>query len=195
MLLDNLQFLIEVKNKLEAGDVLEFISPIARHTILLRVYDFERAETGEKVDAVHGGTKTVVRLPFSLFDHEDTSDLKAWFPEYSVMRKERALTDEQWKRIKFDKLTQEAEIKGQPNDAAYQKRRDALVASIQEGGNATRFKTNRVGTDGCCGKGCNGCMMFWQDDLYAKAREEVLKRKQGELLSRAEASAMKGAAE
>ncbi len=188
-------FLVEVKNKLESGDVLEFISPIARHTILLRVYEFERADNSETVQVVHGGTKTVIRLPFSLFDHEDKDDLKTWFPEYSVMRKERALTDEQWKRIKFDKLTQEAEIKGQQNNAAYQKRRDALVASIQEGGNQTRFKTNRVGTDGCCGKGCNGCMMFWQDDLYAKARDEVLKRKQGELLSRAEASAMKGAAE
>ncbi len=188
-------FLVEVKNKLVPGDVLEFISPIARHTILLRIYNFEHAESGEITDDVHGGTKTVIRLPFSLFDHEDTDDLNAWFPEFSVMRKERALTDEQWKRIKFDKLTQEAEVKGKPNDTAYQKRRDALVASIQEGGNETRFKTNRVGTDGCCGKGCNGCMMFWQDDLYAKARDKVLKRKQGELLSRAEATAMKGAAE
>ncbi len=185
-------FLVEVKNKLEAGDVVEFISPIARHTILLRMYDFERADNGDKATVVHGGTKTVIRIPFSAFDHEDIDDLTRWFPEYSVLRKERALTDEQWKRIKFDKYTQGAEIKGAANDDAYAKRRDALVESIEAGGNEKRFKTNRVGTDGCCGKGCNGCMMFWQDDLYAKAREEVLTRKQGELLSRAEATAMKG---
>ena len=185
-------FLVEVKNKLEAGDVVEFISPIARHTILLRMYDFERADNGDKATVVHGGTKTVIRIPFSAFDHEDIDDLTRWFPEYSVLRKERALTDEQWKRIKFDKYTQSAEIKGAANDDAYAKRRDALVESIEAGGNEKRFKTNRVGTDGCCGKGCNGCMMFWQDDLYAKARDEVLARKQGELLSRAEATAMKG---
>ena len=185
-------FFVEVKNRLEAGDVVEFISPIARHTILLRMYDFERADNGDRATVVHGGTKTVIRIPFSAFDHEDIDDLTRWFPENSVLRKERALTDEQWKRIKFDKYTQSAEIKGAANDDAYAKRRDALVESIETGGNEKRFKTNRVGTDGCCGKGCNGCMMFWQDDLYAKAREEVLTRKQGELLSRAEATAMKG---
>ena len=31
-------------------------------------------------------------------------------------------------------------------------------------------------------------MMFWQDDQYMRAREVLLKRKQGEQLTRAEAT-------
>ncbi len=192
-------FLVEVKNKLEAGEVLDFVSPIARETVLLRMYDFENAETGEKRDVIHGGTRTTIRIPFSLFDHEDPAELRARFPQYSVMRKERALADEQWARIRLDKLTQGLEVSGKDNPAAYAKRRDALVDKIEENtGGSTggrRFKTNRIGVEGCCGKGCNGCMMFWEDDQYARAREVLLKRKQGEQLTRAEATEFKLPAE
>ncbi len=181
-------FLVEVKNKLEAGEVLDFVSPIARETVLLRMYDFEDAATGEKKDVIHGGTRTTIRIPFSLFDHEDPEVLRARFPQYSVMRKERALTEEQWARIRLDKLTQGLEINGKENEKAYSKRRDELVEKIEENTNDRRFKTNRVGVEGCCGKGCNGCMMFWQDDQYARAREVLMKRKQGEQLTRAEAA-------
>ncbi|MEP4034951.1 U32 family peptidase C-terminal domain-containing protein [Pseudophaeobacter sp.] len=184
-------FHVEVKNKLVAGEVLEFVSPIARETVLLRVYDFENAATGKRTEVVQGSTKTVIRLPFTLFDHEDIEDLKARFPQYSVMRKERALSEEQWNRVRFDKLTQGLEITGKENPKAYAKRRDALAKSIEEDGNERRFKTNRVGVEGCCGKGCNGCMIFWQDNQYARAREVLLKRKQGQQLSRAEANDLK----
>ncbi len=186
-------FLVEVKNKLEPGEVLEFISPIARETVLLRMYNFEDATTGQKKDVVHGGTKTTIRVPFALFDHEDLDELRARFPQYSVLRKEKALTDEQWNRVRFDKLTQGMEISGKQNPKAYEKRRDALAESIDASGNEKRFKTNRVGTEGCCGKGCNGCMIFWEDDQYLRAREVLLKRKQGELLTRAEATLLKEA--
>lgn len=184
-------FLVEVKNKLEPGDVLDCVSPISRETVLLRVYDFERASDGAKLDVVHGSTKTVIRLPFSLFDHEDPDDLRARFPVYSVLRKERALTDEHWSRIRFDKLVQGLETSGRDNPAAYARRREDLVEKIDRDGTARRFKTNRVGTEGCCGKGCNGCLIFWQDDKYALAREVLSKRKQGEQLSRREAAALK----
>ncbi|AXT28035.1 peptidase U32 [Ruegeria sp. AD91A] len=184
-------FLVEVKNKLEPGDVLDFVSPISRETVLLRVYDFERASDNARVDAVHGSTKTVIRLPFTLFDHEDTDDLRTRFPIYSVLRKERALTDEHWSRIRFDKQVQGLETSGRDNPAAYARRRDELVEKIGEDGNERRFKTNRIGTEGCCGKGCNGCLIFWQDDKYALAREVLSKRKQGEQLSRREATELK----
>ena len=184
-------FLVEVKNKLEPGDVLDFVSPISRETVLLRVYEFERASDGARLDVVHGSTKTVIRLPFALFDHEDPDDLRARFPVYSVLRKERALTDEHWSRIRFDKLVQGLETSGRDNPAAYARRRDELVEKIGQDGTERRFKTNRVGTEGCCGKGCNGCLIFWQDDKYALAREVLSKRKQGEQLSRREAASLK----
>lgn len=184
-------FLIEVKNKLEAGDVLEFVSPIARETILLRAYDFEEAATGKRLDVVHGSTKTAIRIPFDLFDHEELDDLKTLFPVYSVLRKERALTEEQWSRIRLDKLTQGLETSGKDNPKAYARRRDSLIENIGDASEERRFKTNRVGTEGCCGRGCNGCLIFWQDDQYAKARDALLRRKQGEQLSREEAKTLK----
>ncbi len=184
-------FLVEVKNKLEPGDVLDFVSPISRETVLLRVYGFERAHDGARLDVVHGSTKTIIRLPFTLFDHEDIDDLRARFPVYSVLRKERALTDEHWSRIRFDKLVQGLETSGRDNPKAYTRRRDELVEKIGEDGNERRFKTNRIGTEGCCGKGCNGCLIFWQDEKYALAREVLSKRKQGEQLSRQEATELK----
>lgn len=184
-------FHVAVKNKLEAGEVLDFVSPISRDTVLLRMYEFELV-SGEVKDAVHGGAQATIRVPFALFDHEDIDDLKARFPAYSVMRKEKALSKEQWNRVKFDKLVQGLETTGKRNEPAYEKRRDALADAVAEKAAGRKFKTNRVGTDGCCGKGCNGCLIFWEDDTYARAREALLTRKHGEQLSRAEAKALKG---
>ena len=184
-------FHVAVKNKLEAGEVLDFVSPISRETVLLRMYEFELL-SGEIKTAVHGGAQATIKVPFALFDHEDIEDLKARFPAYSVLRKEKPLTTEQWNRVKFDKLVQGLETGGKRNEPAYAKRRDALAESVAENTSERRFKTNRVGVDGCCGKGCNGCLIFWQDDTYARAREALLTRKHGEQLSRAEAKALKG---
>ena len=184
-------FHVAVKNKLEAGEVLDFVSPLSRETVLLRMYEFELV-SGEIKDAVHGGAQATIKVPFSLFDHEDLDDLKARFPVYSVLRKAKALTTEQWNRVKFDKLVQGLETGGKRNEKAYEKRRDALAESVAENTSERRFKTNRVGVEGCCGKGCNGCLIFWEDDTYARAREALQTRKHGEQLSRAEAKALKG---
>ncbi|TNE36114.1 MAG: hypothetical protein EP347_11860, partial [Alphaproteobacteria bacterium] len=43
-------------------------------------------------------------------------------------------------------------------------------------------KSPRYGVEGCCGKGCNGCLVFWHDPAYAKAREKLSAKKQGEKL-------------
>ena len=186
-------FHVAVKNKLEAGEVLDFVSPLSRETVLLRMYEFELV-SGEVKDAVHGGAQATIKVPFALFDREDIDDLKARFPVYSVLRKEKALSKEQWNRVKFDKLVQGLETSGKRNEPAYEKRRDALADAVAEKASERKFKTNRVGTDGCCGKGCNGCLIFWEDDTYARAREALLTRKHGEQLSRAEAKALKGPA-
>ncbi len=180
-------FHVMVKNKLEAGEVLEFVSPLCRDTVLLRLYDFEDAQTGEVMQIVQGGAQTIIRIAFDLFDHEDKETLKSLFPEFTILRKEKALDEEQWSRVKFDKLTQNLEITRKRDEPAYNKGRGRLLAAMDADAVERRFKTNRVGVEGCCGKGCNGCMIFWHDASYAKAREILLKRKQGEQLSRLEA--------
>jgi putative protease len=52
---------------------------------------------------------------------------------------------------------------------------------------AATFRTPRFGVEGCCGRGCNGCLPFWHDEKYAKAREILRGKKMGERLSAAEA--------
>ena len=133
----------------------------------------------------------MIRLPFSLFEHEDIDDLRRNFPPFTVLRKERALSEEQWKRLQLDKTALAMEVKDSTNETAYRRRRDALVQAIDADTNTRRFKTNRKGTEGCCGKGCNGCMIFWQDDMYAHARDVLRQRKQGAMLSKAEAADLK----
>jgi putative protease len=46
----------------------------------------------------------------------------------------------------------------------------------------TGHRAPKQGIESCCGKGCNGCLMFWQDDKYAKAREKMKSKKIGEML-------------
>ncbi len=182
-------FFVTVKNRLEAGEVLEFVSPLCRDTVLLRAYCFQNAATGETMQLVQGGAQTTIFFPFALFDHEDREELRARFPEFTVLRKEKELSQEQWNRVQFDKLALRQESRQQRDETAYAASRDKLLASMDEDAAARRIKSNRIGTKGCCGRGCNGCMIFWQDESYSKARAALLKRKQGEQLSRREAKA------
>ena len=49
--------------------------------------------------------------------------------------------------------------------------RDDLKESQSGDPRPTRYKAARLGKEGCCGKGCNGCLIFTHDPAYAKARE------------------------
>jgi U32 family peptidase len=181
-------FFIEAKNKLEAGDVLEFVPPVTsgpngRETILLRIYEFERVKTGKVVEVINPGHETLFRLPFSAFDREDIATLQNRIPANTIIRKERSLTQEQWDRLKLDTETRLIEAdKG--SDEAYAARRENLQQSQAEADSSRRPRTPRLGVEGCCGKGCNGCLVFWHDPVYEKARTLLAKKKQGEMFDR-----------
>lgn len=173
-------FIIEGKNKLEASDVLEFVPPNDRDTILLRLYEFEHAKTGEIRSVINGGHDSYFRVPFAVFDQEDLTTLKERIPPMTVLRKERSLTEVQWDRIKLDTETHAIEA-GKGSVQAYTNKRDRLRESQALRDTSLKVKTPRIGMEGCCGKGCNGCLMFWHDPSYARARELLAKKKQGEL--------------
>ena len=176
-------FILEVKNRIEAGDVLEFVSPTSRETIFLRIYEFIDSTTGDVTEVVNAGQKPIIRVPFSWFDREDLAQLRAVYPEMSIIRKERPLTKDQWDRLKFDKEASKIEL-GQGSEKLYEKRRDALVTSLKDANKERKFKTPRLGVEGCCGRGCNGCLIFWQDPAYEKARQLMVDKKQGEMLAK-----------
>lgn len=176
-------FIVEVKNKLVAGDVLEFVPPKRRDIMLLRIYEFIDAASGRVSDVVQPSEKPVIRLPFDLFDHESVEELIKEFPPMTIIRKEKALTDEQWDQIKLDDEAGKMEL-GKDSDTRYLDKKEALIGSISEGQANRAPKTRRVGLEGCCGKGCNGCLMFWHEPKYAKARALLAGKKQGEMLER-----------
>lgn len=177
-------FVVEVKNKLEAGDVLELIPPGAEEeTVFLRLYEFQiLGKENDPVQAVHGSLKHQLWIPFTVFDREDIDDMKRKFPPYSVIRKEALLTEEEWQRLKLDKVAQKIELGHASREGLYQDRVQKLQETISEEVMEKRSKTSRSGVEGCCGRGCNGCLMFWNDPEYARAREILAQKKHGEML-------------
>ncbi len=177
-------FIMLVKNRLDAGDVLEFVPPNSSDILSLRLYEFEDAKTGMTAEIVNPGLQTRIRVPFSLFDQiKDKAVLKTNFTPHSVVRKEMPLTEEQWARLKMDRTTLNLE-QGIGREAAYEERKVALQHAVEEGLMDRRMKSPRLGTQGCCGRGCNGCLVFWNAPEYAKARELLSKKKMGEMFDR-----------
>lgn len=206
-------FVIEAKNRLLAGDVLEFIPPSAAEPVLLRMYEFERVEAGpssgkrgrrakraakaalqngldlaalaeEEKKSVNPGHDSLIRVPFALFDQEDSRELVAKLPVGTILRKEKPLTEEQWNRLAFDKAGLRHEREG-GGEGLITLRRDRLRESVDARDATREVKSRRIGTDGCCGKGCNGCLIFWHDPSYGKARALLATKKQGEMLDKA----------
>lgn len=182
-------FLVDIKNRILYGDVLEFVPPHLRSTLLLRIYEFEdvynkRTTTKE---GIHAGQKPLLRIPFEWFHEEDPADLIRHYPPYTIIRKERALTEKEWARLKFDEVAMRAE-QGKDTEEKYRDKRDELVKAIKKESRDRVPKSPRIGAEGCCGKGCNGCLHFWHDERYVKAREKLKEKKQGELLTKEEAT-------
>ncbi len=176
-------FVVEVKNRMMEGEVLEFLSPVTKNNILLRMYEFDVTGFNELQTEVHAAPKKFLRIPFSAFDHENIEDLKENFPPFSIIRKETSLTEEEWQRLKLDKVTQKIEL-GQAPENVYPARVEKLRETISEETMERRSKTSRFGVEGCCGKGCNGCLIFWNDPQYEKARALLAKKKHGEMLDK-----------
>ncbi|TNE59009.1 MAG: peptidase U32 [Alphaproteobacteria bacterium] len=181
-------FIVEVKNKLMAGEVLEFMSPSHMTPLRIRLYEFEDIKTGKVTDVIHAGPKPLIRVPFALFDKEAVDHLKTHFPPMTVIRKEKPLSEAERARLTMDGVSQGFEL-GQRSEAALDRRREALVQAVDreaETASERTVKSPRYGVEGCCGKGCNGCLVFWHDPAYAKAREKLSAKKQGEKLEGAD---------
>lgn len=170
---------VAAKNRLLAGEVLEFVSPGYRDIIRLRLYEFISAEDGTVSEVVHPGQDIQFRIPFSAFDLEDAATLRDRMPPMTLVRKERVLNQQEWDRLRLDKAASDVEA-GNGNERIYLKMRDNLANSSAQVPETK--KVPRTGTEGCCGKGCNGCLIFAHDPLFSKAREDFAGKKMGEKL-------------
>ena len=188
-------FLLAVKNRLEMGDVLEFVPHTAREPLLLRIYEFDDVRHGRKmtVEGINAGQKPVIRIPFSWLHEEDAGNLRHDFPVHTVVRREQAHTREAWARLKLDSVAQAAEL-GNAGECKYQDTRQDLIGVLRSEYEGVTFRTPRLGVEGCCGRGCNGCLHFWNEPRYDHARHLLRSKRQGVLLSEEEARHVKDAA-
>jgi putative protease len=176
--------IIEAKNRLAAGDVLEFLSPLQREPILLRIYEFNYSRDGKNwkiVDAVNAGVKPLIRISASAFHEINKEKLKELLPQFSLIRKEKMLDESERLKVESRQLSHQLEA-GEIREEKYETKRQKYFAALELGDEKISPRTPRIGVDGCCGKGCNGCLIFWHDDKYAKAREILKKKKIGEML-------------
>ncbi len=177
--------IFEARNRIEAGDVLEFLSPFIREPILIRLYEFDNVSKNRIDNVVHGGQKPHIRIKAEQFHLIHKEKLKELLPELTLIRKEKILEHDEKLNVESRQISHNVES-GIQTQQKYEKKRkqyfQAKEIELGEGESKKFTKTPRIGMDGCCGKGCNGCLPFWHDDKYAKAREILKSKKQGELL-------------
>ncbi|MDV7269548.1 U32 family peptidase [Thioclava sp. A2] len=175
---------LALKNRMDAGDVMEFLPPDPNaEPVLLRLYEFYLDGKPEEAhESVFGSRGDKIFIPYSAFDREDPEAVKRAFPPFTIVRKEAMLAEDEWRRLKLDRTAQKIEMGEAGRETAYRRQVEQLQEAIGTEAMETRGRTSRKGVEGCCGRGCNGCLMFWNDPEYAKARELLSQRKHGEIL-------------
>jgi len=167
-----------LRNTLKVGAVIEFLGPQEIEPIRLRLYEFENADTGEIADKANPGQGRAIRIPATLFHNEDDVRLKTMLPALTVGRTEAVLNEERQALLQGNLMSMDVE----------RGLRDGSEARPSLKGRAHTGKTPALGLDSCCGLGCNGCLMFWNDDKYEKARETLKAKKIGQMLVKTDAS-------
>lgn len=182
------EMVVEAKNLLESGDVLEFLSPYQREPILLRIYEFKMLKSHKNgteeiviCDKLHGGQRPKFIISVEAFHQIDPQQLPKLLPALTLIRKEKNNIEEEKLKVESRALSHQLEA-GEVREEKYQSKRQKYFQAREIGDDKISPRTPRLGQEGCCGKGCNGCLIFWHDDKYAKAREILKSKKIGEML-------------
>ena len=104
----------------------------------------------------------------------------------TIVRKLRILNNIQDLRVKYDNISEKLELTDK-NRNFNLKKLSSLKLELQNT-NATTLVNKPIPKDSCCGKGCNGCLIFWNSPKYSKARELLATKKYGQMLSKKEVS-------
>ncbi|HQX53146.1 MAG TPA: U32 family peptidase [Planctomycetaceae bacterium] len=180
--------IVDVRNRLDVGDVLEFIPPRCEPPIRLRLYEFEVVGKSKPLEVVHPGNGAKLRIRLSMFEQEAQATLLERLPCLTVIRKEKPLTEVESARVKLDRdaaRLEQAEGAGSTCDMSlYTRHQTELADALQSEAERSEPRFVRLNAPGCCGRGCNGCLVFWHDPAYAKGRELMKHKKMGERLER-----------
>ncbi len=161
--------IVEVKNRLISGDVLEFLPPGGLDCIRLRLYEFENATNRKRTEKISAGEGRAMRIRADVFMTEEISELKTKLIVGTVVRKARALTDAQNAALQQNMQAQDVELDLLPKSSLL---RDPAERS-QARSALKRQKAPKLGAEGCCALGCNGCLPFWSEEKYERARMKL----------------------
>lgn len=161
--------IFEIRNRLVAGDVIEFLLPEGLDCIRLRLYEFTDADTGARLDKVSAGQGRAIRIGAAAFERVPADALRTHLPPQAIGRKRSVLSEAQWHALQAARDAQKTELGLLSPEAL---RRPKLESAV-------RRSPPRLGPEGCCGLGCNGCLPFWHDPKYATAREKWEQRGPG----------------
>jgi len=176
--------IVEVKNRLLPGDVLEFLPPGCLDVVRLRVYDFVDADSGEVKARATAGEHRAIRISGEALADQDQTTLRTRLPVGTVVRKARPLSDADRAGLAAAQQAAERELIS-PDDLVSASTRPVRPADRASG------RPPRLGASGCCGLGCNGCLPFWQDERYAPLRARLALRGAPGKLAKSAASPQK----
>jgi putative protease len=171
---DQVSLVVELRNRLKVGDILEFLPPGRLDCVRLRLYEFENAATGERSEKISAGEHRAIRIAWSAFHSENLDELKRLVPPLTVVRKAKVLSAEETEQLARNRTAQQVELGRVPAGLS---QAPQFTSPIDTAG-----KPRRLGADSCCGLGCNGCLPFWNDDKYTEPRERLLASDRGKLL-------------
>ena len=100
--------IFELRNYIEAGEPIEFLSPHGLNNLTLTLKEFEDADTGEVTAKVSAGQGKKIRIKPAQWD-KPISEIKKLLPQYVIARKFQGLKGENAemyarKRAEFDQL-------------------------------------------------------------------------------------------
>jgi len=178
---------LELKNRLLSGDVLEFLPPGSLDVVRLRLYEFVDADSGEVRARVTAGERRAIRISRAQLHDRDPSTIPQLLPVGTVVRKARPLSASERSALEVARASagqelidasrlslgrstaEEAVAEGASSEQASAPARRAAA----RGPGAPAGRPPRLGAEGCCALGCNGCLPFWQDDRYAPLRARL----------------------
>ncbi len=156
--------IFELRNRLVVGDIVEFLDASSLEVVRLRLYEFEDAATGELKQSISAGNGRAIRIPLSAFHAEHRALLPQRLPALTVGRKRSLLSSEQQILLTSNQRSHQAELGLISPDVLHR------AKSRAESGPRPPPK---LGVDGCCGLGCNGCLIFWNEPKFERAREKL----------------------
>ncbi len=172
----------EVRNTLKTGDVLEFLPPMGQSlsTIRLRMNRFLDFKSRKEKEKMSPGQGNAILIPFADFDRLTESAIRATLPELTVARVEMfGLSEAREDHIRVRQMSLKME-QGLVDATSFLN----LKKEIAENREPEELRTPSTKPlvskeDACCGRGCNGCLKFWNDDKYARARELLWAKQDG----------------